>query len=569
MSFKSLVDALRAVQNRFDPDSARRQRACLEQLARLGFPLSEVTARYHDSLLFLAAHPQSRELERRVAGELARLERFLKARRHARPIAAWADQGMAYVDIVTRFSHDATRWMLGHPHASVVLDSFDQPKAELIHILKLTLPSMERSETTADCSNHELMDALQVPPARRLPFLVQELSRHDGDPLLKDHLYDSLDVFLRIRATHGRFSKARNRLAMPHGTVHQKDIVKRFDVAGLIDTPLPAPRAMSPAERADAVLVLKNTMALTVRETDPCTYLEPGSLRIVDLERGLACAVFGMTPDRQLPLESYVGFTLFKNGLPVAYGGAWIFGPRAAFGMNIFEPYRGGESGTMMAQVLRTYRQTFGVDYFEVDAHQFGLDNPDGIASGAYWFYHRHGFRSIAATLDALAASEKARIERHPGYRTPAKTLLKLTGSNVALNFGRRVPMHIFDITTEVTRMTASRFGSDRLAMERESVAAFVRGAGWTQPPTVDEQRALREWAVAAAAIGVKTQREYELLAACVRAKPRDVLAYQSAVWAWQRETGRAGSARLRRPVDADPKRLIQPRVDDRRSVVP
>lgn len=564
MSFKSLVVALRAVQNRFDPDSAERQRACLEQLAQLAFPLNEVTAQYHDSLLFLAAHPQSRALERRIGAELVRLERFLKARRHERAIAAWADRGLAYVDIVTRFSHDATRWMLGHPHASVALDSIDQPRAELNDILKLTLPTLERSETTAGCSNHELMDALKVPPARRLAFLVQELSRHDGDPLLKDHLYDSLDVFLRIRATHGRFSKARNRLAMPQGTVHQKDIVKRFDVAGLINTPLPAPRVMGLAERAEAVLVLKNTMALTARETDPCTYLEPGSLRIVDLERGLACAVFGMTPDRQLPLESYVGFTLFKNGLPVAYGGAWIFGPRAAFGMNIFEPYRGGESGTMMAQVLRTYRQTFHVDYFEVDAHQFGLDNPDGIASGAYWFYHRHGFRSIDAALDALAASEKARMERRPDHRSSEKTLLQLTGSNVALNFGRRVPMHIFDITTEVTRMTARRFASDRLRMERETVAAFVKGAGWTSTPTADEQRALREWAPAAAALGVRTQREYELLAACVRAKPRDVLAYQSAVWAWQRETGRAGSARLRSPVDADPKRLIEPRVGHR-----
>ncbi len=564
MSFKSSVGALRAVQNKFDPDSIERQRACLERLSRLTFPLNEATAQYHDSLLFLAAHPHDRPLERRVAAELARLERFLKARRHARPIAAFEDQGMAWIDIVTRFSHDAARWMLGHPHASVALDSFEQPTAELNDILKLTLPALERSETTAGCGNDELMDALKVRPARRLPFLVQELSRHDGEPLLKDHLYDSLGVFLRIRPTNGRFSKARNRLPMPRGTVHQQDIVKKFDVAGLIDTPLPAPRVMRRAERDEAILVLKNTMALTVRETDPCTYLEPDSLRIVDLERGLSCAVFGMTPDRQLPLESYVGFTLFKNGLPVAYGGAWIFGPRAAFGMNIFEPYRGGESGYMMAQVLRTYRQTFRVDYFEVDAHQFGLDNPDGIASGAYWFYHRHGFRSIDATLDALAASEKATIDRRPGHRSSERTLFKLTGSNVALNFGRHVPMHIFDITTEVTRVTAKRFDGDRLTMERESIAAFAKGAGWTQAPTADEQRALREWAPAAVAIGVKTRREYALLAACVRAKPRDVLAYQDAVWAWQLETGRAGSARLRRPVDAEPKGLIKPRIRHR-----
>ena len=543
MSFKSIVGVLRSVQNKFDPESVERQRACLGQLARLAFPLSEATAQYHDGLLFLAAHPHDAELERSVAAELARLERFLKSCRHGRPVPAWADQGMAYVDIVTRFSHDAARWMLGHAHATVALDCFDQPKADLNDILKLTLPSLECSETTAGCSNDELMDALRVPVARRLPFLVGELSRHDGDPLLKDYLYDSLGVFLCIRPTNGKFSKARNRLPMPQGTAHQNDIVRKFDVPGLIDTPLPPPRAMSRAERDEAILVLKNTMALTSRETDPCTYLEPNSLRIVDLERGLSCAVFGMTPDRQLPLESYVGFTLFKNGLPVAYGGAWIFGPRAAFGMNIFEPYRGGESGYMMAQVLRTYRKTFRVDYFEVDAHQFGLDNPDGIASGAYWFYHRLGFRSVDATLAALAAGEKAKIERRPGYRSSEKTLLELTGSNVALNLGRRVPMHIFDITTAVTRLTARRFDSNRVAMERESIATFLKSARWTQTPTADEQRVLREWAPAAAALGVVDRREHALLAACVRAKPRDVLAYQNAVWAWQRATGRAPEA--------------------------
>ncbi len=352
---------------------------------------------------------------------------------------------------------------------------------------------------------------------------------------------------------------------MPLGAVHQKDIVKKFDVAGLIDTPLPAPRAMSPAERDEAILVLKNTMALTVRETDPCTYLEPGSLRIVDLERGLACAIFGMTPDRQLPLESYVGFTLFKNGLPVAYGGSWIFGPRAAFGMNIFEPYRGGESGTMMAQVLRTYRQTFRVDYFEVDAHQFGLDNPDGIASGAYWFYHRHGFRSIAATLDALAASEKARIERRPGYRSPAEDAAQAHGQQ------RRPELRPSRAHAHLRHHDRSDPDDGQAFRERPPGDGARVGGGLRQRRRVDAACA-RPMSSARCANGPLPpprsvsgpQREYELLAACVRAKPRDVLAYQDAVWAWQRETGRAGSVRLRSPVDADPKRLIKPRVDHR-----
>ena len=138
------------------------------------------------------------------------------------------------------------------------------------------------------------------------------------------------------------------------------------------------------------------------------------------------------------------------------------------------------------------------------------------------------------------AAREKARIDRRPGHRTPEKTLLALTGSNVALNFGAAVPMHVFEITTAVTRMAATRHGGDRLAMERETIASFLAAADWTRTPSADEQRALREWAPAAAALGVRTRREHALLAACVRAKPRDVFAYQEALWAWLRATGRA-----------------------------
>ena len=59
---------------------------------------------------------------------------------HQRAARIGAGVRMAYVDIVTRFSHDAARWMLGHPHATVALDCLDQPRADLNDVLKLTLP---------------------------------------------------------------------------------------------------------------------------------------------------------------------------------------------------------------------------------------------------------------------------------------------------------------------------------------------------------------------------------------------------------------------------------------------
>lgn len=107
-----------------------------------------------------------------------------------------------------------------------------------------------------------------------------------------------------------------------------------------------------------------------------------------------------------MPLESYVGYTLFKNEFPVAYGGAWVFGERADFGINIFDAFRGGESGYMFCQLLRVFRQVFQINYFLVEAFQYGLDNPEGIDSAAFWFYYRYGFKPLNKEINMIANIE-------------------------------------------------------------------------------------------------------------------------------------------------------------------
>lgn len=151
-------------------------------------------------------------------------------------------------------------------------------------------------------------------------------------------------------------------------------------------------------------------MALTDRETDPITYMDTNQVWLYEMNRGISIAIYGMYPDRQLPLQSYIGYTLFKNGIPAAYGGAWLFGKRADFGINIFEPFRGGESGYIMCELLRLYRSVFNISYFEVEPYQYGLDNPDGIATGAFWFYYRFGFRPLSKELAKIAAAEYSKI---------------------------------------------------------------------------------------------------------------------------------------------------------------
>ncbi len=526
LSRAALLRTLREGANRFDAESNARKQDTLRRLARLALPLDGALADYYDTLLFIAAHPPSDAVRELVEGEFHRIAALLKTKRGKHP-AALADRGLPWVDTVTRFTHDCNRWLLAHPHVRVRIESYTEPLLDLNAVLKLTLPPLERNETTASLDNDALLDVLKVKPDARLAFLVNELARFDALPFVKDQLFDALDAYVRVSPTHEAFSKAFNRLALAQPVFLQPDLLRKFDPIALMNQRLPRARRMTAAEQADAIRVLKNTMALTSRETDPATYLDAASLRIVDLERGLSCAVFGMTPERQLPLESYVGFTLFKNGFPVAYGGSWIMGERAAFGMNIFEPFRGGESGYMMCQVLRTYRQAFGVRYFEVDAHQFGLDNPDGIASGAFWFYFRHGFRPLSSPLLKLSLQEKERLDKHPGSRSSDKTLLRFTESNVALNFGGAVPPHLFDVTTRVTKMIAADYGGDRVKAEADCAARFAKAARLGSRLSVDQRRALAEVALVWHTLRVQDAKGLKLLAQMVRAKPRDVFASQ------------------------------------------
>ena len=480
---------------------------------------------YHDCLLFLRAYPVDDALLARVDSELARIAAMLWRRRgkHAKAVT---EAGLPFVSAATRFSHDCVRWLLTHPHCRVTFEAFSNATLDLNTVLRLTLPTLERGETNAEHSNDDLLEVLGVAPAQRLTLLISELSRLDGMPFVKDQLYDALGVTVRVTPTHKDFSTAFNRLQVPAPFVSPERI-RHFDAPTLMNTPLPPTRELDASQGEQVVRVIRNAMTLRRRETDPATYLDDRSLRVFDLERGVSIAIYGMTHDRQLALESYIGFTAFRNGMPVAYGGAWVFGARADFGMNIFEPYRGGESGFLMCQLLRVYRQVFGVRYFEVDASQFGLDNPEGIDSGAFWFYYRYGFRPTDASLAQVARREKARLTVRPGARSTKRSLRALTASSVALNFGGRVPMSLYEVTTRVTRFVKRTHGADRPEVERASVQRFLSATGLSGPLDPDQSAALAELAMAAAALRVTDTARLQLLADMVRAKPVDVYRYQ------------------------------------------
>ncbi len=491
-------------------------------------PANKDLITYFETLLFIIAYPADASQLFLAEKELLRITMFLKINRKNQN-KLFDNSGMPFTPIITRFSHDGVRWLLAHPYCNVTFNSFESPTLQLNEVLRLTLTSLEKSETTAGLSTMDLMDTLLVPEKDRLRFIINELARLDHLPFIKDHFFDRLELFVRVTPRDKLFSKAYNRLDFP-SPYFNVEVLKKFEIKDVLNKSLPACKEMSEGERETVTSVIKNAMAVTGRETDPTTFMAESSLRLYHVERGISVAIFGMIPSRQLPLESYIGFTAFKNGFPVAYGGAWVFGERANFGINIFESFRNGESAFIMAQLLRVYKHEFKLCYFEVEPYQFGLDNPEGITSGAFWFYYRFGFRPLDKTLGQKANEEYEKIKTKTGYRTSHKTLISFTESSIGLKLSKSIPPAVIDITTKVTRMIQRMYNGDRNLAERDSRTKFLLKTKITTANDEYQNQVLTEVALWAEALAIKDAHHLDLLRQMITAKPEDVYAYQDLV---------------------------------------
>ena len=101
-------------------------------------------------------------------------------------------------------------------------------------------------------------------------------------------------------------------------------------------------------------------------------------------------------------------------------------------GFNLYYTFRQGETAWLYAKLLKIFRQRFRVNTFFIDPYQIGHENEEAIESGAFWFYHKLGFRSESQEIEALAAKEEKKIAADPSYRTPPRILRKLAAEPVA-----------------------------------------------------------------------------------------------------------------------------------------
>lgn len=476
------------------------------------------------ALMFLLAYPQSEKQESFTLKKLNTLTNAIKNKTTAFKNKL-QNSGLPFTNMSVQFTHDCIIWLQQQPDIKVAFQNFVNDEVDLSGLLSLTLNVAERAETSAGLNAGDLLVSLDVKQPLILDFLLNEFQKL-SQPLVKDYLFDKAGLQCTIKPKSNFFSLAYNRFIRSK-TFYHEEILKKFDYKSVLDSEINDAVSLSEADELALIKTIKFAMALTNRETDTVTYMDETTLQYFELERGISVAIYGMTSQRQLPFESYIGYTLFKNGFPYAYGGGWVFGQRAMFGINIFEWFRGGESGFVLCQLLRVYKQVFGVERFEVEPYQYGLDNPDGIASGAFWFYYRFGFRPVDTTLRKLAASEFEKIRKNKTYRSSSKTLLRFTESNIELSLHCSQKVTIEKVTGSISKLIRSRFKGNRLLAEQTCLKSFVDKLK-KEKITYNNQTNFTEVALWSKAFDLKQKQQLQILADMALIKPIDPYKYQA-----------------------------------------
>lgn len=461
----SPFDELQSVLGTFNETSSRDKLNCLSKCSLVKLTSPKIIKRYHDQLLFILAYCEDQALLRVASEEMNRLcDSVIHLGDEKREYLS--NSGIAFSKIQGTYSFTLMQWMVQQFPEDVSIHSFDDAGVHPKELLKHRLNEME-FEFIGDESLSKLKWLQKVSGFKKskdlLNWLLQEIALLPYDIMAKEQLFESMKLYIRVNSLNTRFSRSFGGIHIQKRYFHDAGLLKKFDEKALISKKLPKEKDLSLEEKKEVLNTARIALALLNRETDPVSYGEATGLKMYELEHGLSIALFSIQPKLRLPIESYIGFMMYKNGYPMSYGGAWLFGKRSLIGINIFEAFRGGESAFVFAQLLRTYSQAFGATQFEVEPYQFGKNNPEGLRSGAFWFYHRFGFRPMDDKLFALAEIEHQKILNTKGYRTPIETLKQFTKSNLSVNFKKEEPLvKPLQISHYITHTIANLFKGNR-----------------------------------------------------------------------------------------------------------
>ena len=463
MSTPADIKKLFVLRNQYGKEVAAQKSGLLNRIDLRKIKSKNAAELLYSSLLFVLAYPDNKKIHREATALLREFEQALSNKQELQ--YRLYNSGITGTTLCAAFSFEMVKWLRATRPSAIEFNSFEAPDPQIQSILSVLMSKTE-SEIFQD-RNAEWkgwLKNMRLPGETLLDQLIEIFHSSSLRPEIKDELWNTIGINVTIN-----FS---SHCALPPSltTIHYH--------RSLINHQMPPEPLGPPVEvqldKEEALQVLdccRMILVRKLRELDPISYTDIKYLRYFTLQRGMSMAIMGMVPERRHPIDNYMGYVLFKNGLPVSYAGSWIFFDSARISLNVFTDYRGGEAKYIFDQAMQVHQKVYRLKRFTVDPYQLGKDNSDGIQSGAFWIYYRAGFRPMLPEQQDLAAAEQEKISAKKGYRSSNATLQTLAGSRLELVLQKNaVGFDVTDLSRAYAAIISQQYKGNRTLAERTSL---------------------------------------------------------------------------------------------------
>lgn len=489
--------SLGRIGRRYEPGLGARKLALLAALSRSRLSTPGQVRRLHEMLCFLHAFPDDRRVHARARSLLHSFHRRPDLRRHR---AALAGSGIAGTETPYRFYWPTANWISRTWPAALSIDREDpeHAKAILDALPQLLEPVKADPFRRLEEPTLDVLDELRPRGLTDADYFISLVAAMPGNDFTREAFFDRVDppfILAPGRSTPERTTARFDRLP-PHW---QRDPLRgpRPELRKEARRP---PRRISRLRKLHAeelIRVARISMITRERDLAAFQYADPRDAWLVDDGKGLAFALVGMLSGNRLLLPAVYGGLTLQNGVPIGYVQLDLLGRHAELSFNQFETFRGAGAAHVFARLVAMTHHLFGCDQFTIEPYQLGHGNDEGIESGAWWFYHRFGFRPRANATRRIAARELGRIARNRRHRSSQRNLRALARRHVFFSLdparNARLP-RTSDLLAEAARELRrfpERNAADRNAAATDAARAWL-GAGRLSPGAT---RMLSHWA--------------------------------------------------------------------------
>jgi hypothetical protein len=413
------LDSLAAMKGQFGTAAARTTADLLVhfETARLRDPSDLI--RFHETVLFLRAYPQSPRVLRLADHILFSFPDRL-GRMNRDVFEDPEVSGMAGTGLSTNFSYEIARSLVHRHGRAISIDWANYEHADRLGVVLSKLVPQSREDF--GISAH--------PDARRW-----FRSLKGGLRTLLDHveprMYDLLEIPLRWELGDSAASRSRTRLPPSLGGreifYHHRPFLKRSEIS--IQTEFAAPKIpitrLSRAQAEKILDLIVDTSSVRYRELYGFTHPDAAHVRHADLGRRMDFFFFGVAPNSRLIRDYHAGM-YFKNDVPIGYVELLSKDGTMEVGFNLYYTFREAETAWLYARLLKIFRERLAAKRFWIDPYQIGHENDEALDSGAFWFYRKLGFRSTSREIAKVIEREETKIAAQPGYRTPPAILRRI-----------------------------------------------------------------------------------------------------------------------------------------------